>query len=301
MSSHPSIDLGITITDSLQHSFPLSITITETIDLKGFGDKFVATILLPAEYSSPYKDSILEQVPTILSIQLRLFKHTDPSYIHIDLFYSTYYKKQHLLNDSERLAFTSLGKILLCSTFQYIHQHYQVFNQSPERTIVSLDAHSQIGIPHSSLYDVCSFYNINLTDYFKRYGIDFRPLSPDPSDEELAAHNRILLDFFESRYPHQLSEQNYVYTLLHKNKQKVLFASLSNLLCKIISNHELVKYYERYGFQADNRNGDETVIHMNTTLQTILERCQANHSGHKIKPNRYQTYLYKQLKKTSFI
>jgi hypothetical protein len=281
--THPNIDVGITLTDSHQRSFPLSITISETLDHKGFGDKFVASILLPNDYSSPYKDSIIHKVPTILSIEIRLFKHTDPSYIHIDLFYSTYYKKQNLLNDSERLVFKSIGKILFCATFQYIHYRYPVFNQSPERTIVSLDAHSQIGIPFSSLYNVCSFYGIHLTDYLKTYGIDIGPLSPDPSHEELKAHNRILLEFIQSRYPHQLSEKDTIITLIRKNNHKALYVSLTNLLCKIISNHMLVKYYERYGFEVYGDNPDQTVIQMKTTLQTILERCHRNQSGYKIK------------------
>ena len=57
----------------------------------------------------------------------------------------------------------------------------------------------------------------------------------------------------------------------------------------------LVKYYERYGFEVYGDNPDQTVIQMKTTLQTILERCHHNQSGHK-RINRY-----KQLKKTSFI
>jgi len=301
MSSHPNIDIGLTLTDSHQHTFPLSITITETLDHKGFGDKFVASIILPDEYSSPYKDAITHKVKNIVSIELRLWRNTVPSYIHIDLFYSTYYNRRHLLNDSERLAFQSIGRTLLCTTFQYIHHHYPEFNQSPERTVVSQEAHSQIGIPHSSLYDVCSFYNINLTDYFKRYDIDFSPLSPYPSEEELKEHNRILLEFIQSRYPYQLSEKDSIITLIRQHNHKALYVSLANLLCKIISNHMLVKYYERYGFQADGRNEDETVIHMSTTLQKILERCSSpSHSGYK-QTNRYQHYLYKQLKKTYFI
>jgi len=301
MSSHPAIDIGLTLTDSHQHTFPLSITITETLDHKWIGDKFVASILLPKEYSSPYKDSITHKVPTILSIEMRLFKHTDPSYIHIDLFYSTYYKTQHL-NDSERLVFKSLGKILFCATFQYIHYRYPEFNHTPERTVVSLDAHSQIGIPFSSLYNVCAFYGIQLTDYLKTYDIDISPLSPNPSNEELKEHNRILLEFIQSRYPHQLSEKDTIITLIRKNNHKALYVSLTNLLCKIISNHMLVKYYERYGFEVYGDNPDQTVIQMKTTLHRILERCSSipNHSGYK-QPNRYQHYLYKQLKKTSFI